>query len=95
MEDPNGINERVLLTLVFVGALQGIRRSEFTQRTPESINAMNVDTEIENTVKRVAIVATLATSHSGAQFSTKNLVYPGCFCKLGVDLSGQKSVLPP
>ena len=49
---------------------------------------MDVDAEIEDTVKRVAIVATLATSYSRAQFSTKNLVYPGCLCKLGVDLSG-------
>ena len=51
---------------------------------------MDVDAEIENTVKRVAIVVTLVTSHSGAQFSTKNLVYPGCLCKLGVDLSAVK-----
>lgn len=49
---------------------------------------MDVDAEIENTVKRVAIVAAIATGYSGAQFSTKNLVYPGCLCKLGVDLSG-------
>ena len=49
---------------------------------------MDVDAEIENAVKRVAIVATLATVYSGAQFSTENLVYPSCFCKLGVDLSG-------
>ena len=51
---------------------------------------MDVDAEIENTVKRVAIVVTLVASHSGAQFSTKNLVYPGCLRKLGVDLSAVK-----
>jgi hypothetical protein len=83
--EPNG---RVLLTLIFISAFQGISCSKLAQSTPESINAMDVDAEIKNTVKRVAIVATLATGYSGAQFSTKNLVHPGCLCKLRVDLSG-------
>ena len=66
VEDANGLHERILLTLIFISASQGISRSEFAQRTPESVNAMDVDAEIEDTVKRVAIVATLATSYSGA-----------------------------
>jgi hypothetical protein len=81
-------NKRVLFTLVFISAFQGISCSKLAQSTPESINAVYVDTEIENAVKRVAIVATLATGYSRAQFSTKDLVYPGCLCELRVDLSG-------
>jgi len=80
----------VLLTFIFISTSQLVHLGELAQSPPEGIDTMDIDTEIENTIKRVTVVTTLATSHPGPQFSTENLVDPGCLCKLGVYFPGVK-----
>ena len=58
--------ERVLLTLVLISTPQVINRCEFAQGVPESINAVDIHTEVEYTVESVAVVVALIAGHSRA-----------------------------
>ena len=57
-----------------------VNGDELTKGIPQSWSVIDVDAEIENAVKRVAVMTTIQARHSRPQAASEDFVYP---CRLG------------
>jgi hypothetical protein len=56
--------EHSLLALVFIGPFQIINSHKLPQSFLQPRNTINIQTQIENAVERIAVVATVTARHS-------------------------------